>query len=155
MRFMLGVAAGAAGTLAAMTGLGIAAAVLLTRKKPNWPEVKRDMRAEVPKGPGLKEMIEQSGTEMLSMVFDALEKSIGNSAARSRRHAAEEHLSSETAAELEELRKEAAKIVSDPDAWLNEPNVDFGLQTPADVIKDGRGHFVREKIQSIQHGMHS
>lgn len=44
MRFMLGVAAGAAGTMAAMAGLGIAAAVLLARKKPAWPNVAQDLR---------------------------------------------------------------------------------------------------------------
>lgn len=56
---------------------------------------------------------------------------------------------------LDDLRKEIADIVQDPDRWLIMPNDQLGGREPIDLINCGKKadrQKVRDLIESIKHG---
>lgn len=52
-----------------------------------------------------------------------------------------------------DVRQDAAKIVQNPEQWLNAPNDQLGGLAPNDLIDRGEAGHVRDLIRAIQHGM--
>jgi uncharacterized protein (DUF2384 family) len=55
-------------------------------------------------------------------------------------------LSEEERARLQKLAVEIAGA-----SWLDEPNVRLGGQTPAQCLKENRGHLVRDLLNSLRY----
>lgn len=57
---------------------------------------------------------------------------------------------------IDDIRKEVADIVLDPDRWLITPNDQLGGREPIDLLSSGEAtdqQRVRDLIESIKHGM--
>ena len=57
---------------------------------------------------------------------------------------------------IDDIRKEVADIVLDPDRWLITPNDQLGGREPIDLLNSGEAtdqQQVRDLIESIKHGM--
>ena len=56
--------------------------------------------------------------------------------------------------EIEELRREVAEVVLDPERWLRTPNDLLGGREPLDLAQSKEGRqMVRDLIEAIKHGM--
>jgi uncharacterized protein (DUF2384 family) len=57
--------------------------------------------------------------------------------------------------QLEDLRREVAEVVLDPDRWLVTPNDQLGGREPLDLARSGDEgrQMVRDLIEAIKHGM--
>jgi hypothetical protein len=55
--------------------------------------------------------------------------------------------------ELSDIRQEIARIVGDPDQWLNAPNDQFGGRTPADLIGTDDEQLLRDWTRRVKNGM--
>lgn len=57
---------------------------------------------------------------------------------------------------IDDIRKEVANVVLDPDRWLITPNDQLGGREPVDLLNSGEAtdqQRVRDLIESIKHGM--
>src|SRR5438552_1876258 len=55
--------------------------------------------------------------------------------------------------EVDEVRREAAEVVLDPDQWLRMPNDQLGGRQPIDLVRSGQKQQVLDLIEAIKYGM--
>ena len=53
----------------------------------------------------------------------------------------------------EDLRREIADILADPEAWLNTPNDQFGGRAPVELLGTKDEHFLREWVGAVKYGL--